>query len=106
MRQRTVRHRVEGWIDPATVFASLCAGRDRAFWLDSGAYTETGMSYLGVGSSTMTSVVEDHSVKIDRHLPGRPAGTVTNRTVFDELRSSMPARMVLFCSRNSPLRFR
>ena len=87
MRPPILRHRIVGWVDPAAAFSILCGDRDRAFWLDSGAYAETGMSYLGVGTATMTASVSESRVRIDAD-PGsnRQAGT-REGTVFEMLRT-------------------
>lgn len=74
-------------MDPAVAFSALCGDLDRAFWLDSGAQAESGISYLGVGTATMTASVDDATVSLDADAgAGLPAGT-REATVFEMLRT-------------------
>lgn len=50
MLRRILTRRLDAWVDPARVFAALCASEAHAFWLDSGPGADTGMSYLGAGT--------------------------------------------------------
>ncbi|MBC7724744.1 MAG: anthranilate synthase component I family protein [Burkholderiaceae bacterium] len=79
MRPRILRYRVEGWTDPECLFTAEFASSDRAFWLDSGLYAETGMSYLGVGVATVTA--ESGAGHVRHSERGRIEGSV-----FDFLR--------------------
>ena len=87
MRPPILRHRIVGWVDPAAAFSILCGDRDRAFWLDSGAYAKTGMSYLGVGTATMTSSVSESRVRIEADPGSNPQAGTWAGTVFEMLRT-------------------
>ena len=49
---------LEGWRDPASVFAAIEAGSPHCFWLDAGPDAKTGWSWVGTG------VVEEHPERV------------------------------------------
>ena len=49
---------LEGWRDPASVFAAITAGSPHCFWLDAGPDATTGWSWIGTG------VVEEHPERV------------------------------------------
>ncbi|MGL4339927.1 MAG: anthranilate synthase component I family protein [Rhodoglobus sp.] len=46
---------LDSWVDPAVLYSALCGDSDGAFWLDSGPQATSGMSYLGLAASVVTS---------------------------------------------------
>ena len=46
-----LRHRIEGWVDPAAAWAALLGDEPNSFWLDSAQ--GTGWSYLGPGGRVL-----------------------------------------------------
>lgn len=46
--------RLEGWVDPAWLFAAHEAQLSAAFWLDAGPAADAGWSYLGTGTPVTT----------------------------------------------------
>jgi para-aminobenzoate synthetase component 1 len=49
---------LEGWRDPASVFAAIAAPAEHSFWLDAGPDATTGWSWVGTG------VVEEHPERV------------------------------------------
>ncbi|MGZ8804005.1 MAG: aminodeoxychorismate synthase component I [Microbacterium sp.] len=49
---------LDGWRDPATVYAAIAAPSQDCFWLDAGPQTEAGWSWVGIG------VVEEHPERV------------------------------------------
>ena len=49
---------LEGWRDPASVFAAIAAASPHCFWLDAGPDATTGWSWVGTG------VVEEHPERV------------------------------------------
>ncbi|QWT23027.1 anthranilate synthase component I family protein [Subtercola sp. PAMC28395] len=47
MSRRVVSRTVEGWIEPSVAFAALYRNAPTSFWLDGGADSEVGTSYIG-----------------------------------------------------------
>jgi anthranilate synthase component 1 len=80
MRQRILRHPVDGWSDPATAFAALYGATTNAVWLDGGADAVAGMSYIGAGCEVATASVQHNTVTL------APDGRVLHGTIFDFLR--------------------
>ena len=83
MRPGTVRSALSGWVDPATVFAAVYSESDTFFWLDAGADAVTGMSYLGSGTTTASSV-EPGVLRL------LPSGELHQMAVLEFLRARMP----------------
>lgn len=89
MRHRVIRHKLEPWFDPETVFSVLYGRSDRAFWLDSGLTTRAGFSYLGEGARVVTASVATGLLECDPP-PTDPSGTESDRAenIFEFLAST------------------
>jgi len=80
MRQRILRHPVDGWSDPAAAFVALHGGAANAFWLDGGANADSGMSYIGAGNHVAAASVPHNTVTLT------PDGDILDGSIFDFLR--------------------
>jgi len=85
MRQRTIRHRLIGWTEPAAAFEALHGTSENAFWLDGGVGAVSGRSYVGASSSVATSSVADGTVTLS------PSGRVLDGSILGFLRSRLPS---------------
>lgn len=69
MRQRVIRHILEGWVDPGAAFSLLYGDSERAFWFDGGAGASDGLSFMGEGVSAVTASLAEGRLRSDP--PGR-----------------------------------
>ena len=79
-----VRHVLDAWVDPATVFSTVYADLSTRFWLDSGEYAEAGMTFLGAGASPITASALHGTVSED--------GRSRSIEFLGDLRERMAAR--------------
>lgn len=66
MPESTIAVPLDGWRDPASVFAAIAAPEAHSFWLDAGPDATTGWSWVGTG------VVEEHPERV-RSVPLTPS---------------------------------
>jgi para-aminobenzoate synthetase component 1 len=65
MRHRVHESPLPGFTDPAELFEAVFATEPTAVWLDSGVHADRGMSYIGLGTRTLTANVAERSITVD-----------------------------------------
>jgi len=82
MRHRVISTLLDFWVEPSSAFSAVCAGEGPAFWLDSGVDARSGVSCLGIGSSTVTAASSGG-------LTEWPSGATHSSSIFDFLRREL-----------------
>ena len=102
-----LRAELAEWVEPAAAFAALHGDSAHAFWLDCGPDAVAGISYMGAplpGSRVVTASVPTDTVKVRRADAGGHPEVVPG-TIFDFLRSALPATERQAIPAGEPARF-